>query len=147
MKIRDEAGERIKRLRKKCLDDEVRVSIERARYFTKKWRETENRGISPGIRVALAMKNVYEKMTHYIDPDDRIAGKWTEYFLGTPVDIERGLFNGVLETELDKGSMLGFQLKSNARFLSYMVKRCGLVGSYRNIKNTSAVEPPCRRSA
>jgi formate C-acetyltransferase len=85
------------------------------------------------------MKNVYEKMTHYVDPDDRIAGTWTEYPLGIPIDIERGLFNDVLRVELDRKSMIGHQVRSNARFLSYMVKRYGLAGAYRNIKNTKVV--------
>ncbi len=139
MRMRDEAGERIKRLRKRYLDEIVWVSVERARYYTEKWRETEGSGLSPGVRVALAMKHVFENMTHCVDPDDRIAGKWTEYFLGIPIDIERGLFNGVLQTELDKRSMAAYQLKSNARFLSYMVKRYGPLALYRNLKNTKAV--------
>lgn len=139
MQIKDEANERIKRMRRKYLDDMVWISAERAKYYTESWKETEDKGLSLGIRVAMAMKNVYEQMTHYVDPDDRIAGRWTEFFLGTPIDIERGLFNNVLQTELSKSSMIGFQLKENARFLSYMVKKYGPVGTYNNIKNTSVV--------
>jgi formate C-acetyltransferase len=139
MSLPDETSERIKRIRSRYLDDPVWISIERARFYTESWRETENSGLSIGIRVALAMKNVYEKMNHCIDPDDRIAGKWTEFFLGVPIDIERGLFNGVLKTELAKSKMIAFQVKSNARFLSYMVKKHGPLGTIRNLKNTQAV--------
>ncbi len=139
MTLRDEASERIKRIRTRLLEDPVWISAERAKYYTESWRETEESGLSLGVRVALAMKNVYEKMNHCIDPDDRIAGRWTEFFLGIPIDIERGLFNGVLKTELAKSKMIGFQVKSNAKFLSYMVKKHGPVGAFRNIKNTRTV--------
>jgi len=40
----------------------------------------------------MSMKHVYENMNFNIDQDDRIAGTWTENFLGIPIDIERGLF-------------------------------------------------------
>jgi formate C-acetyltransferase len=139
MKITDEASERIKRLRKTYLDDMVWISIERAQYYTGSWKKTEGKGISLDIRVALAMKHVFDTMTHYIDPDDRIAGRWTEYLLGTPIDIERGLFNNVLRTELSKSSMIGYQVKSKAKFLSYMVKKHGPLAARHNIANTSKV--------
>ena len=38
MKIKDEASERIKRLRKTYLDDMVWISIERAQYYTEGWK-------------------------------------------------------------------------------------------------------------
>ena len=139
MKIKDEASERIKRLRKAYLDDKVWISVERAKHYTESWKKTEAKGIPLDIRVALAMRHVFETMTHYVDPDDRIAGRWTEYLLGTPIDIERGLFNNVLQTELSKSSMIGYQVKSNAKFLSYMVKKHGPVQAYRNIANRGTV--------
>ena len=84
-------SERIKRIRRRLLDDNALISIERAQLYTEKWKETENKGYPLCVRVALSMKNVLENMTIYIDPDDRIAGKWTENFIGIPIDIERGL--------------------------------------------------------
>jgi formate C-acetyltransferase len=139
MELRDDASERIKRLRRRYMEEPVWISVERARYYTESWRETEGSGLSLGVRVALAMKNVFEKMTHCVDPDDRIAGAWTEYFLGAPIDVERGLFNNVLRIELGKGSMLAHQIKSNARFLSYMVRKYGPVEFYNNMKRTREV--------
>ena len=109
----------------------VWISIERAQYYTESWKKTKAKGISLDIRVALAMKHVFDTMTHYIDPDDHIAGRWTEYLLGTPIDIERGLFNNVLRTELSKSSMIGYQVKSSAKFLSYMVKKHGPLAAHR----------------
>ena len=97
MYMKDEASERIKRIRRRYLDDMPGISIERARYYTEKWRETETGGYSLAVRVALSLKNVYEKMHINLDPDDRICGTWTEYYLGIPIDIERGLFNETLK--------------------------------------------------
>jgi len=134
VEIRDEASERIKRLRKKYHDDVPRLSIERARYYTEKWQETEGTGTPLPIRVALAMMNVYENMTHYVDPDDRIAGYWTEYFLGMPIDIERGVFNLVLQAELDKSSIIYSRVRAFLKFLIYMIKKGTLLEFRRNIE-------------
>jgi pyruvate-formate lyase len=139
MKMRDDASERIKRLRKRYLDEKVWISIERAKYYTETWRETENTALSAAVRVALAMKNVFEKMTHHIDPDDRLAGGWTEFFLGTPISIEIGLFNEVLAVELNKWTMLSHQVKSNARFAAFMLRRHGPVGFYKTLQETRKV--------
>jgi len=103
-------SERIKRLRKRYQTEMPKISIERAKYYTDKWFETENSGTPQNIRVALSMKNVYKNMTHYLDPDDRIAGYWTEDFMGIPIDIERGVFNKVLETELSWWKLLRFRI-------------------------------------
>ena len=71
------------------------------------------------------MKNVYENMTHHLDPDDRIAGYWTEYFLGIPIDIERGVFNQVLAAELTKSSMIVSACRSLGKGLSFLVRKAG----------------------
>jgi len=139
VRVNDEASDRIKRLRTRYLDEVVRISIERAKYYTEEWRETEDSGLPLGVRVARAVKHVFEKMTHYVDPDDRIAGTWTEYFLGAPIDIERGLFNDVLATELDKESMAEFQERSSERFHAYLVKKHGASGARRHLKNRQDV--------
>jgi pyruvate-formate lyase len=139
MEIRDLASDRIKRIRKRYLCDLSVISVQRARYYTEKWRETENDGLSTGVRVALAMKNVYEKMNLLIDPDDRIAGTWTEDYVGIPLDLERGLFNDVMEIELDRLSMLTCLVKGNIKFIIYMLKRYGILDFYRNMKKMKAV--------
>ena len=144
MEIRDRASERIKRIRTRYLRDLSVVSIERARYYTESWRKTEGSGLSTGVRVALAMKNVYEHMNFWIDPDDRIAGTWTEHYLGIPLDLERGLFNDVMEIELDRFSMLRCLVRSNVRFFLYMLKRHGMIDFFsylKQIKNVGAAMP------
>ena len=101
--MEDSASDRIKRFRTRFLKEIPYISIERARYYTEKWKEIKNRvDLSINEKVALAMKHVYENMNFNVDPDDWIVGGWTEEFLGIPVDIERGLYNGVFEIEFDK---------------------------------------------
>lgn len=116
------SADRIKELRERYHREVPKISIERARFFTEKWRETKGGGLSQALRVALSMKEVYEKMTHHVEPHDLLAGYWTEDFLGIPIDIERGVFNKVLETELDKRDMIRFRIKALGASLLYMVK-------------------------
>ncbi len=139
--ITDADGARIARIRRRYQTEIPVISIERARLYTDKWRELENGDTPLPVRAALAMKHVYENMTHHVDGDDRIAGNWCEHFLGLPVDVERGLFNGVLATEFDKSSMIAFQAKSYARFVKYMLKKHGPLGLYRIAKKNAALGP------
>jgi len=135
MELVDNASERIKRIRRRLLDEIPLISIERAKYYTAKWKETENQNLSLGIRVAISMKYVLENMTIYIDPDDRIAGKWTENFIGIPIDIERGLWNKVFEIELDQKTMKKFLKSSNKNYMSYMVNKIGADGVLKMLEH------------
>ncbi|MBY8980390.1 MAG: hypothetical protein KGD72_08375, partial [Candidatus Lokiarchaeota archaeon] len=138
----DNASERIKRIRRRFLDDIPLISIERAQLYTEKWKETENKGLSPGVRVALSMKNVLKNMTIYIDPDDRIAGKWTENFIGIPIDIERGIWNNVFEVELDAKTMNKYMKESNKNYMSYMINKIGPDGLRELLENTKKIGAP-----
>lgn len=121
--MQDSQFERIRRLRRRYLDDTPFISAQRARFYTESWRATKGRERAASVRVALAMKHVYDNMRVHIDPDDRIAGTWTEFFLGVPLDIERGLFNGALEVEFDQARMAMYRIASGARFAAFMLKR------------------------
>jgi len=142
MEFVDKASERIKRIRRRLLDETPIISIERAKLYTEKWKETENKDFPLGVRVALSMKNVLETMTIYIDPDDRIAGKWTENFIGIPVDIERGIWNKVFEIELDAKTMNKYMKKSNRNYITYMVKKIGPDGLRELLENTKKIGAP-----
>jgi len=142
MEFIDNASERIKRIRRRFLDDIPLISIERAQLYTEKWKETENKGLPLGVRVALSMKNVLEKMTIYIDPDDRIAGKWTENFIGIPVDIERGIWNKVFEIELDAKTMKKYMKESNKNYMLYMIRKIGSDGLRELLENTKKIGAP-----
>jgi len=129
-----ESSERIERLKHKYRTQDPRLSIQRARYYTESWQATEGKGIPLCLRSAMAMKNVYENMTPYLDPDDRIAGHWTESFLGMPIDIERGVFNQVLEIELDKKYIIYFRIKSLFKTLGYLLRKGALGDFWKNQK-------------
>ncbi len=125
---------RIERLRNKYREQVPQLSIQRAQSYTSSWRETEGKGLPRCLRAALAMKSVYERMTHYLDPDDRIAGYWTEFFLGMPMELERGVFNQVLEIELDRNSIIAFRIKSLLKTLGYMLRHGSLLEFWKNSK-------------
>jgi formate C-acetyltransferase len=121
---------RIERIRRRYQTGVPQISIQRARYYTQSWKDTQ--GLPTPVRVALAMKNVYENMTHHVDPDDGIAGCWTEHFFGIPIDIERGVFNRVLEFELSKKSMAVHRGRSLIRAFLYLARKGELVGFIKN---------------
>ena len=131
-RIASPGNERIARLRRRYQTGPAFISVERAKFYTESWKESEGTDMALPMRVALAMKNVYEKMTHYVDADDRIAGYWTERFLGVPIDIERGQFNGVFEAELTSPRLLRFRAQSMAKGLVYMIRRGVLREFLRN---------------
>ena len=136
--------ERIARMRRRYQTGPAYISVERARYYTQSWDQTEGKGIALPVRVAMAMKNVYENMTHYLDPDDHIAGYWCEYFCGMPVDVERGVFNAVLEAELDKKAMLKFRAGTAVKGMSYMLRKRMLGEFIKNqrIIRSAGAQPP-----
>ncbi|MBD3254545.1 MAG: hypothetical protein GF383_05605 [Candidatus Lokiarchaeota archaeon] len=135
-------NERINRLRTRFLEEIPVISIQRAKFYTDKWRETEAKNIPLGIRVSLAMKNVYENIEIDIDEDDRIVGTWTENFLGIPIDIERGLFNKVFDIELDKKKMRKFAKEGNKKFMEYMDRKgMNLIDIIENTKKIGVAMP------
>ncbi|MCJ7647219.1 MAG: hypothetical protein MUP85_01270 [Candidatus Lokiarchaeota archaeon] len=138
----DNASERIKRIRRRFLDDIPLISIERAKLYTDKWKETEDKGLTPAVRVALSMKNVLKNMTIYIDPDDRIVGKWTENFIGIPIDIERGIWNNVFEFELDTKTMNRYMKESNKNYMSYMINKIGPDGLLELLEKAKKIGAP-----
>lgn len=131
---------RINRLRERYQSGKINISIERAKFYTEKWFDTEGKGLSKIMRVALAMKHVYENMTHYVDSDDRIAGYWTEFFLGVPIDIEKGVFNKVLETELKWTKLLKFRIKALLKSFGFLIRNGQLGSFWHNKKILSSMD-------
>jgi formate C-acetyltransferase len=134
--------ERIARLRFRYQQGRARLSVERARYYTEAWQQSEGSGKAPVLRVAEAMRHVYAKMTHYVDVDDRLAGHWTEGFFGMPIDIERGVFNTVLATELSRWTMLRARVKASRSALGYLLGRRGLRSFLREQRQARAAGAP-----
>ncbi len=134
MVINSSSDRRIKRLRERYQTEIPFISIQRAKYYTEKWFETENSVLPLNVRVALSMKHVYEHMPIYINPDDKIVGYWTEFFLGVPIDIEKGIFNKVFQTELKWSTMVHFRLKTTLKSFSYLIKQHQLRNFIQNNK-------------
>lgn len=63
-RVAPRGGGRIARLRVRYQTGPAFLSVERAKYYTESWRSTEGKAVALPVRVALAMKHVYEKMTH-----------------------------------------------------------------------------------
>ncbi|MBU1670031.1 MAG: hypothetical protein KKF41_09855 [Actinobacteria bacterium] len=118
--------ERIRRIQRRYQTGDAWISIQRARYYTEGWKATEGGGMALPVRVATAMRNVYENADIFIDPDDRLAGNYTEFFLGIPIDVERGLFNQVLESELVWSRMLRLRARSLFKGLLYILRNGNL---------------------
>jgi len=89
MDYKENVSVRLTNLRRKYQETITSVSVQRARYYTERWKETEGKNMSINERVALCMKHVLSNISIFIDPEDHIAGTWTEYLLGIPIDIEK----------------------------------------------------------
>lgn len=91
---------RIATLRQMIFDAPYEVCIERARYYTESYKETE--GLDPAIRAAKALEKTLENMTIYILDQEQIVGNRTSKLLGTIIPVERGEINLICKMELKK---------------------------------------------
>ncbi|NLH47229.1 MAG: hypothetical protein GX444_01355 [Myxococcales bacterium] len=135
-------GDRLARLRLRYQTETPVISIERARYYTASWFAPENQAKPLPIRVALAMLHVYRHLNLYIDADDRIAGHWTENFLGVPIPIERGEYNRVLAAELTTATLAAFRAKSATKGIAYLARRRSWREFLHNQRITRAAGTP-----
>jgi pyruvate formate-lyase/glycerol dehydratase family glycyl radical enzyme len=88
------------RLKERLLACPYEVDIERARCYTKTWKELES--ASPCMRAARALENTLRDMSIRIDEDEIIVGVKTFKRLAGVIPVERGEFNVVIEQELDR---------------------------------------------
>ncbi|HOC92795.1 MAG TPA: pyruvate formate lyase family protein [bacterium] len=146
---RPHCEDRIARIRERYRMETPFISIQRARLYTESRRETDREKISAGSRVALAMKNVFEKMDIHVDEADRIAGAWTENYVGIPIDIERGLFNQTLEVELDAAEMAKRKVESALKFARFAARNYSIPDMVGVVVSASKfdVPPPSLGSA
>ena len=75
------------------------ICIERARYVTQAYKETE--GLHPSIRAARAFEKTARSLSLYILDCENIAGNRTSKLVGTSIPVERGEINMVLELDLE----------------------------------------------
>jgi pyruvate formate lyase-like protein len=83
-----EKESRINRIYDRTVFTVPTLSIQRAKYFTEKWKSL-NPGIHQKLRIIKSINHAFEKMDFYIDQDDRLVGNWTELPAGIPLKIEQ----------------------------------------------------------
>ncbi|MHA1358615.1 MAG: pyruvate formate lyase family protein [Candidatus Helarchaeota archaeon] len=76
------------------------ICIERARYYTESYKETE--GLHPTIRAAKALANTLEKMTIYILDQEQIVGNRSSKLVASVIPIERGELESVIKLDLKR---------------------------------------------
>ena len=89
-----------RRLKERLLASPYEVDIERARYYTQAWKETED--APPCLRAARALEETLRRMTIRIEDDELLVGVKTAKRLAGVIPVERGEFNTVIEQELDR---------------------------------------------
>ena len=94
-----EDSPRIRRLKDRLLRAEYRICLERARHYTRVYRETEGR--DPSIRNALALKATCENQPVHIYADEWIVGNKTDAYLSPVIAPERGDSLRSLQIEME----------------------------------------------
>jgi formate C-acetyltransferase len=90
---------RIVRLKERLLGAGYSICLERARNFTRVYRETE--GEHPALRNALALKATCESQPVHIYSDEWIVGNKTDRYLSPVIAPERGDSLRALQLEMD----------------------------------------------
>jgi len=75
------------------------ICIERAKYYTESYKETE--GLHPSIRAARALEKNLENMTIYILDQEQIVGNRSSKLVGSVMCIERGDMVPVVNMDLN----------------------------------------------
>ncbi len=95
-----EALTRTQKYRRMVLDAPYEICVERARYYTRSYQETE--GEHPALRAAKAFAHTVKNMTVYILDEEAIVGARSGKLVATVIPVERGDINTVLELELGR---------------------------------------------
>jgi len=93
------ASERIRRLKERFLESPYSLDIERARYYTKAWKQMENAG--PCMRAAKGLSEALANMSIRIEDDELLAGVKSNKRRGGVIGVEKGTFNGQVEVLAD----------------------------------------------
>ena len=89
---------RTQRLRRRILEAPYEICVERARYYTQVFKETE--GEHPSIRAAKGLERTLDNATLYILPEEQLVGNRSSKTVASVFPIERGEFNVVFEFDL-----------------------------------------------
>ncbi|MFX1451597.1 MAG: pyruvate formate lyase family protein [Promethearchaeota archaeon] len=83
------------------------ICIERAKYYTESYKETE--GQHPAIRAARALEKTLDNMTIYILDHEQIVGNRSSKLVGAFIPVERGDLNIVIKSDLKRLKKRKFQ--------------------------------------
>jgi len=100
MKTLGTTQSRVERMKERLLSSSNEVCIERARFYTQSYKETE--GEPAAIRNAKALARTLNEMTIFIDEDELIVGNRTSKRLAGAIPVERGDISVVLNLELHR---------------------------------------------
>ncbi len=92
----------------RLLNAEYWLCMERAKYYTDSYRETE--GDLPSIRAAKALRNTFENMTINIYPEELLVGNRSSRYIAPPIATERGDFNFVFKYLLSDLKKFGYHI-------------------------------------
>jgi formate C-acetyltransferase len=90
---------RNQRYKDRVLTAPYEICLERARYYTESFQQTE--GEHPAKRAALAFAHTLRQMTIYILDEERILGNRSSKLVAGVIPVERGDMNVVLDMDLD----------------------------------------------
>lgn len=82
------------------------LCMERAKFYTESYRETE--GEHPSIRAAKALKRTFEYMTIRIYPEEILVGNRSSHFIAPPIAPERGDMTMVFQSLLPDLKRFGY---------------------------------------
>jgi pyruvate formate-lyase/glycerol dehydratase family glycyl radical enzyme len=88
------------KLKQRLLDSPYEIDIERARCYTRIWKETE--GTGPCLRATRALEETLRTMHIRIDEGELLVGVKTFKRLAGVIPVERGEFNVIIEQELGR---------------------------------------------
>lgn len=94
--------------KERLLNAEHWLCMERAKFYTDSFRETE--GELPSTRVAKALRNTFENMTIKIYPEELLVGNRSSEDIAPPIAAERGDFNFVFKYLLSDLKKFGYHI-------------------------------------
>ncbi len=97
------SSERIQRLKEKMISSPYSIDLERARVYTKVFKETE--GSSPCMRAAKALDETLRAMTIRIEDGEKIAGVKSAKPRSDALSVERGSLSGMFNFLLKDRSL------------------------------------------
>lgn len=104
-------------LKARLLGAEHALCMERARFFTDSWLETE--GMHPSLRAAHALRRVLERMSIRIEHDELLVGNRSSRPIAPPIAPERGDLTFVFEHLLEDLEAFGYRCAPDDRALLF----------------------------